>query len=84
MNHLDQKIIEAVRGNRTAGYSGAKLLLHLRDEVHVASGLDVVRYFIESLGWPLARAKAVMSWSGLGGELSDEQINLLVNPWLHE
>ncbi|MDM0040806.1 hypothetical protein QTH89_26460 [Variovorax sp. J22G21] len=84
MDHLDKKIVEAARRNRAAGYSAAKLLLHLRDEAHVANGLDAMRYFMESFGWPLARAKAVMSWSGLGGELSDEQINLLVNPWLHE
>ncbi|RYE41905.1 MAG: hypothetical protein EOP24_34945 [Hyphomicrobiales bacterium] len=84
MNKLDPRIVEALRRNRDVGQRTSRLLLHLRDEANVIDGLDAMRYFMDSFGWPLAKAKAVASWHGLGGELSDEQIDRLVDPWLIE
>ena len=81
---LDPKVVEEIRNAHRNGEAPAALLKLLAERITIENRLKFMLYFKEVFSMPLGKAKAVLAWEGVGGDLSDEKINVLLNSLINE
>ena len=83
MIELDQTIVKEIRDAHKNGESPAALLKLLVERITVGNRLKFMLYFKEAaFSLSLGKAKAVLTWKGVGGDLSDEKINAILDSFI--
>lgn len=77
---LDEKIIHRLRSLQAERATAAFILNSLLGELPVDDKFMFMMYFMKAFDLPIAQAKPILGWVGLGGSLSDEGIDEFLNP----